>query len=107
VAMTGEITLRGKVLPVGGIKEKLLAAHRAGIANVLLPRDNAKDLVEIPEDVREALAIHTVETIDEVWQLALVEPLPKPPVKSEVPEAGVPLWGQQPATDAPASNPAT
>jgi ATP-dependent Lon protease len=81
VAMTGEITLRGKVLPVGGIKEKLLAAHRAGITAVVLPRENEKDLVELPEDVREALQIHLVDSADEALQIALAEaPLPDVPV---------------------------
>jgi ATP-dependent Lon protease len=71
IAMTGEITLRGKVLPIGGVKEKLLAAHRAGIRTVLLPRDNEKDLSEIPENIQEDLAIRIVETMDEVLDLAL------------------------------------
>ena len=66
VAMTGEISLRGKVLPIGGLKEKLLAAHRGGIKTVLIPKDNVKDLEEIPDNVKENLAIHAVETIDEV-----------------------------------------
>jgi ATP-dependent proteinase. Serine peptidase. MEROPS family S16 len=74
VAMTGEITLRGKVLPIGGLKEKLLAALRLGIHTVLVPRDNEKDLAEIPEDVREALDIHFVEQMEQVLALALVEP---------------------------------
>ena len=71
IAMTGEITLRGKVLPIGGVKEKILAAHRAGIRTVLLPRDNEKDLSEIPENIQEDLAIKFVETMDEVLDLAL------------------------------------
>ncbi|HXI89371.1 MAG TPA: S16 family serine protease, partial [Blastocatellia bacterium] len=100
VAMTGEITLRGKVLPVGGIKEKLLAAHRAGIKTVILPKENAKDLVELPDDVKEALTIQTVEYVDEVWRLALEEPLPK----VDVPTTEVPIWDQQPAVDSPGSN---
>jgi ATP-dependent Lon protease len=100
VAMTGEITLRGKVLPIGGVKEKLLAAHRAGITTVVLPKENAKDLVELPEDVKQALSIHTIEGIDDVWQIALEDPL----IKAEVPTEGVPIWGQQPAGDGPASN---
>jgi ATP-dependent Lon protease len=100
VAMTGEITLRGKVLPIGGVKEKLLAAHRVGITVVIIPKDNAKDLVELPEDVKAALTIHTVDNVDEVWQLALEEPAPK----SEVPDAGVPIWGQQPPPVAPSSS---
>ena len=87
VAMTGEITLRGKVLPVGGIKEKLLAAHRAGIPTVILPKDNEKDLVELPEDVRSAMQIHLIETTDEALQIALVEY----PVQEDS-FAKVPLW---------------
>jgi ATP-dependent Lon protease len=71
VAMTGEITLRGKVLPIGGVKEKLLAAHRAGNRTVLLPRDNEKDLSEIPAGIQEELAIRFVETMDEVIEYAL------------------------------------
>ena len=74
VAMTGEISLRGKVLPIGGLKEKLLAAHRGGIKTVLIPKENVKDLEEIPENVKQNLAIHTVETIDEVLGLALENP---------------------------------
>ena len=74
VAMTGEISLRGKVLPIGGLKEKLLAAHRGGIKTVLIPKDNVKDLEEIPDNVKENLAIHSVETIDEVLGLALENP---------------------------------
>jgi len=71
IAMTGEITLRGKVLPVGGIKEKLLAAHRHGIHTIILSNDNEKDLEEIPEEIRKALKIHKVKTADEVLKLAL------------------------------------
>ena len=71
IAMTGEITLRGKVLPIGGVKEKLLAAHRAGNQTVVLPRDNEKDLAEIPANIQEELAIRFVETMDEVLDLAL------------------------------------
>ena len=74
VAMTGEISLRGKVLPIGGLKEKLLAAHRGGIKTVLIPKENVKDLEEIPENVKQSLAIHAVETIDEVLGLALENP---------------------------------
>ncbi|OOF40566.1 endopeptidase La [Rodentibacter mrazii] len=74
VAMTGEISLRGKVLPIGGLKEKLLAAHRGGIKTVLIPKDNVKDLEEIPDNVKENLTIHAVETIDEVLSLALENP---------------------------------
>jgi len=77
VAMTGEITLRGKVLPIGGLKEKLLAAHRAGITTIIIPRDNEKDLVEIPSDILESFQLNAVETMDEVLHLAL-ERLPEP-----------------------------
>ena len=75
VAMTGEVTLRGRVLPIGGLKEKLLAAHRGGIKKVLIPKDNEKDLAEIPENVKKGLAILPVTTVDEVLKHALVNPL--------------------------------
>lgn len=71
VAMTGEITLRGQVLPIGGLKEKLLAAHRGGIKHVLIPQDNVKDLEEIPDNILRQLTIHPVKTIEEVLELAL------------------------------------
>ena len=76
VAMTGEITLRGKVLPIGGVKEKVLAAHRAGVTNIVLPRDNEKDLADIPKNVLDSLNLHLVSTMDEVLKIALAEPLP-------------------------------
>ncbi|MBE0363571.1 ATP-dependent Lon protease [Pseudoalteromonas ulvae UL12] len=75
VAMTGEITLRGEVLPIGGLKEKLLAAHRGGIKTVIIPKDNERDLKEIPQNVVEGLSIHPVKLIDEVLELALVNPI--------------------------------
>ncbi|MEZ5669135.1 MAG: endopeptidase La [Alphaproteobacteria bacterium] len=75
VAMTGEITLRGRVLPIGGLKEKLLAAHRGGIKTVLIPRDNEKDLAEIPDNVKRGLQIVPMATVDEVLAHALVAPL--------------------------------
>jgi ATP-dependent Lon protease len=79
VAMTGEITLRGKILPIGGVKEKLLAAHRAGIKNVILPKENEKDLQDIAPDILEALSVNLVETMDEVLQVALErQPVPRP-----------------------------
>jgi len=75
IAMTGEITLRGKVLPIGGLKEKLLAAHRAGLFEVILPKDNEKDLAEVPENLRNSMKMHLVETMDQVLQIALESPL--------------------------------
>jgi len=92
VAMTGEITLRGKVLPIGGLKEKLLAAHRGGIKMVLIPGENEKDLAEIPKAIMRKLEVRPVETIDEVLELALTDtpkalPTPLEPKKVEKPEA--------------------
>src|SRR5438067_2959167 len=76
LAMTGEITLRGKVLPIGGLKEKLLAAHRAGIFEVILPKENEKDLADVPENLRSAMKLHFVDNMDQVLQVALEGPLP-------------------------------
>ncbi len=77
VAMTGEITLRGEVLPIGGLKEKLLAAHRGGIKTVIIPKDNERDLEEIPDNVKGDLAIHPVKWIEEVLDIALEHPVEK------------------------------
>jgi ATP-dependent Lon protease len=77
LAMTGEITLRGKVLPIGGLKEKLLAAHRAGLFEAILPQDNEKDLAEVPENLRSAMKLRFVETMDQVLAIALEQPLPQ------------------------------
>jgi ATP-dependent Lon protease len=95
VAMTGEITLRGKVLAIGGLKEKLLAALRAGIFETILPRANEKDLSELPDNIKNAMKLHFVDTMDEVLALALERPLPTPiPAETEalaaVPPADVP-----------------
>ena len=73
--MTGEVTLRGRVLPIGGLKEKLLAALRAGIKTVLIPSENEKDLAEIPDNVKRGLNIIPVKSVDEVLKHALVRPL--------------------------------
>jgi ATP-dependent Lon protease len=72
VAMTGEITLRGRVLPIGGIKEKVLGAHRAGITTIVLPKDNEADLEDVPEEVRKVLTFHPVQTLAEVLRIALI-----------------------------------
>jgi ATP-dependent Lon protease len=81
VAMTGEITLRGRVLPIGGVKEKVLGAHRAGISTIILPKDNEADMEDIPEDVRSQLKFHCVATLEEVFAVALV-PLAAQPAAS-------------------------
>jgi len=94
VAMTGEITLRGRVLPIGGVKEKLLAAHRAGIKTFILPEKNRKDLVDVPQEVLDTVDIHTVSTIDEVLKLAL---LPGPAVTPAQIEAARPAAVTPPA----------
>jgi ATP-dependent Lon protease len=83
IAMTGEVTITGQVLPIGGLKEKLLAAHRAGIKQVIIPKDNEKDLFDIPKKVREDIKIFTVETVDEVLRIALKNEL-KPVEWTEV-----------------------
>jgi len=75
VAMTGEITLRGKVLPIGGLKEKILAAHRTGLKTIIVPRENEKDLADIPKNVLDTLNVYMVESMDEVLKIALAEPL--------------------------------
>jgi len=83
VAMTGEITLRGEVLPIGGLKEKLLAAHRGGIKVVLIPEENVKDLSDIPDNIKNRLDIHPVKWIDQVLEMAL-EAKPQPlPLKAD------------------------
>ena len=96
VAMTGEITLRGRVLPVGGVKEKLLAAHRFGIDTIILPKDNEKDLADVPEEVRSALTINLVETIDEVLALGLEDACPTEPTISDDAAKAPPIWTTEP-----------
>jgi ATP-dependent Lon protease len=101
VAMTGEITLRGKILPIGGLKEKLLAAMRAGIKEVVIPKDNEKDLTEVPENLRTAMKIHPVDTMDQVLAIALERSLPE--IIEEVPE-GQPLPTMPPASEGPTAH---
>jgi ATP-dependent Lon protease len=85
IAMTGEITLRGKVLPIGGLKEKLLAAHRAGIFEAILPEDNRKDFADLPDLLKNTMKLHFVEQMDQVLKIALEEELPE--LREETPEA--------------------
>jgi ATP-dependent Lon protease len=100
VAMTGEITLRGEVLPIGGLKEKLLAAQRGGIKMVLIPEENTKDLVEIPDNVKNKLDIHPVKWIEQVLEMALErkpEPLLEPEVAAVASPAVINETGASPA----------
>jgi ATP-dependent Lon protease len=92
VAMTGEITLRGKVLPIGGVKEKILAAHRSGLKTIIIPRENEKDLADIPKNVLDSLNVYMVESMDEVLKIALAEP----PGGIATP-AAEPIIGDQPS----------
>ncbi len=96
LAMTGEITLRGKVLPIGGLKEKLLAAHRAGIFEAILPKDNEKDLADLPVNLKSAMKLHFVEQMDEVLKIALEGPLPE--LREETPEALAGVHANLPAS---------
>ena len=86
VAMTGEITLRGKVLPIGGLKEKVLAAYRFGTTVIVLPRENERDLSEIPDDIKKALTFHLVDNMDEVLDIALAGPIRGPALDEAEPE---------------------
>jgi ATP-dependent Lon protease len=99
IAMTGEITLRGKVLPIGGLKEKLLAAHRAGLFEVILPLENEKDVAEVPENLRNEMKLHFVDTMDQVLAVALERPLPD---LSE--EAAQPITPIPPAIEGPTAH---
>jgi ATP-dependent Lon protease len=98
LAMTGEITLRGKVLPIGGLKEKLLAAHRAGLFEVVLPKENEKDLAEVPENLRNAMKLHFVETMDQVLTIALESPLPQTTEETAIAPIVPPPTSESPAT---------
>jgi len=89
VGMTGEVTLRGRVLPIGGLKEKLLAARRSGLKEVIIPKENEKDLTEIPANIKEPLTIHSVETIDEVLEIALAH------MPESLPEGGTVTKGEE------------
>jgi ATP-dependent Lon protease len=98
VAMTGEVTLRGHVLSIGGLKEKLLAAHRARIPKILIPEDNKKDLTEIPKKILDDIEIITVKTVDEVLKIALTKEL-KPIEWMEVENLPKPKSAEKPATN--------
>ncbi|HEX3105583.1 MAG TPA: S16 family serine protease, partial [Terriglobales bacterium] len=100
IAMTGEITLRGKVLPIGGLKEKLLAAHRAGLFEVILPKENEKDVAEVPENLRSAMKLHFVETMDQVLAIALEHPLPEVELPADTAQ-NIPL---SPPTEGPSAH---
>jgi ATP-dependent Lon protease len=100
IAMTGEITLRGKVLAIGGLKEKLLAAHRAGLFEVLLPKDNEKDLPDVPENLRNAMKLHFVDTMDQVLTIALEQPLPQVDIPADASQP-IPL---NPPTEGPSAH---
>jgi ATP-dependent Lon protease len=99
IAMTGEITLRGKVLAIGGLKEKLLAAHRAGIFEAILPKENEKDLAELPDNLKTEMKLHFVDVMDDVLKIALERPLPELPVEEPVPASAIPVTiKDQPST---------
>jgi ATP-dependent Lon protease len=104
LAMTGEITLRGRILPIGGLKEKLLAALRGGIKTVLIPKENEKDLAEIPDNVKKGLQIVPVSMVDEVLRRALVrqpEPVEWTEVEPARMPASAPEGGTEPTTPLP------
>jgi len=104
IAMTGEITLRGKVLAIGGLKEKLLAAHRAGIFEAILPADNRKDMADLPELLKSTMKLHFVEQMDEVLKIALEGPLPELYAESPVALGVIPATLPEPAPDQPVSH---
>jgi ATP-dependent Lon protease len=94
VAMTGEITLRGQVLPIGGLKEKLLAAHRGGLTIVIIPEDNKKDLADIPKNILNKLDIRPVKWIDQVLEVAL-QRIPQPDTEEQLPDMGAQKSSEQ------------
>jgi len=98
IAMTGEITLRGKVLAIGGLKEKLLAALRAGITEAIIPKDNEKDLPEVPESIRNSMKIHLAEDMDHVLKIALEKPLPEIAAESVEEMPAVPPTAEPPVS---------
>ena len=95
--MTGEITLRGKVLPIGGVKEKLLAAHRAGNRTIIIPRDNEKDLADIPANIQQELTIRFVDKVEDVLEIALETKLEPRPIL--VPGVATPSTVETPSKD--------
>jgi ATP-dependent Lon protease len=109
LAMTGEITLRGRVLPIGGLKEKALAAHRVGIRHLIVPHENDKDLAEIPEKIRAEMRFTLAETMDDVIRTALLEPQEETPAQS-APTSDQPVAAKQhgePTPPAPSVYPLT
>jgi len=104
IAMTGEITLRGKVLPIGGLKEKLLAAHRAGLFECILPQENQKDLAEVPENLRDAMKLHFADTMDQVLAVALERPLPDPTQPADESSQTLTPPLTQPTTEGPTAH---
>jgi ATP-dependent Lon protease len=101
VSLTGELTLTGKVLPIGGLKEKTLAAHRAKIRHIIIPRDNEKDIAEIPETIRNELTFHPVAHVDEVIDLAFEKPVMKG--KKKTAKSKTKKTSRAPAKRAPAT----
>ena len=100
IAMTGEITLLGKVLPIGGIKEKVLGAYRAGIKHIILPFENKADIEDIPEEIRADLTFHCVKTLNEVLNLALLDAVdPAISAQTILSAGGRPIWLEQPGLE--------
>src|SRR5213075_3051533 len=91
IAMTGEITLRGKVLPIGGLKEKLMAAHRHGILEAIMPKENEKDLPDIPDAIKKTMKLHFVDSMDEVLKIALEREITSLPIPAAGVEVALPV----------------